>query len=159
MAKKAAPNGRSRSWMKAWNIFAATHIQTATTYCFRAAEIPCRTSSASSSQHTQSQQPSSMTNSTAHTSPFHSRQQHVPNRLTTTPAGTTPSTSITPAGSSTTQSEPSTLQARRFAGGSALADATREQSATLPTSAGSQAVVETTLPRPANMLRQWPCEL
>ena len=59
----------------------------------------------------------------------------------------------------TTLSEPPTMQARRSAGGSTSADATKEQSATLPTSAGSQAVVETTPPRPAHVLHQWPREL
>ena len=59
----------------------------------------------------------------------------------------------------TTLSEPPTMQARRSASGSTSADATKEQSATLPTSAGTQAVVETTLPRPAHVLHQWPREL
>ena len=46
-----------------------------------------------------------------------------------------------------------------FASVSTLAVATREQSASLPTGAGSQAVVESTLPRTARTLHQWPSEL
>ena len=55
--------------------------------------------------------------------------------------------------------EPPTMQARIFAGVSTLADATRGQSAILPTGAGSQAVVESTLPRPGHALHQWPRDL
>eukprot|EP00731_Ephydatia_muelleri_P033481 Em0030g38a len=47
-----------------------------------------------------------------------------------------------------TWSEPPTMQAMRFASVSTLAGATRGQSAILPTGAGSQAVVESTPPRP-----------
>ena len=39
---------------------------------------------------------------------------------------------------------------------STLAGATRGQSAILPTGAGSQAVVESTQPRPGHALHQWP---
>eukprot|EP00731_Ephydatia_muelleri_P004631 Em0002g807a len=59
----------------------------------------------------------------------------------------------------TTQSEPPTTQARRCASSSTLVDATKEQSATLSTSSGSQAVVETPPPRPAQVLHQWLPEL
>ena len=62
-------------------------------------------------------------------------------------------------GVSTTRSEPPTMQTRRSAGVSTSAGATREQSATLPTSAGSQALVETILPKPAHVQHQWPSEL
>ncbi|KAL5497524.1 hypothetical protein EMCRGX_G014005 [Ephydatia muelleri] len=58
-----------------------------------------------------------------------------------------------------TQSEPPTMQARRFASVSTLAGATRGQSAILPTGAGSQAVVESTQPRPGHALHQWPRDL
>ena len=58
-----------------------------------------------------------------------------------------------------TRSEPPTMQARRFASASTLADATRGQSAILPTGAGSQAVVESTPPRPGHALHHWPCDL
>ena len=51
------------------------------------------------------------------------------------------------------------MQARIFAGVSTLADATRGQSAILPTGAGSQAVVESTPPRPGHALHQWPRDL
>ncbi|KAL5474381.1 hypothetical protein EMCRGX_G026321 [Ephydatia muelleri] len=56
-------------------------------------------------------------------------------------------------------SEPPTIQARRFASVSTLAGATRGQSAILPTGAGSQAVVESTPPRPGHVLHQWPHDL
>ena len=58
-----------------------------------------------------------------------------------------------------TWSEPPTMQARRFASISTLAGATSGQSAILPTGAGSQAVVERTLPRPGHALHQWPHDL
>ena len=47
------------------------------------------------------------------------------------------------------------MQARRFASVSSLAGATRGQSAISPTCAGSQAVVESTPPRPGHVLHQW----
>ena len=55
--------------------------------------------------------------------------------------------------------EPPTMQARRFASILTLAGATRGQSAILPTGAGSQAVVESTPPRPGHALHQWPRNL
>ena len=58
-----------------------------------------------------------------------------------------------------TWSEPPTIQTRRFASVSTLAGATRGQSAILPTGAGSQAVVESTPPRPGHVLHQWPRDL
>ena len=58
-----------------------------------------------------------------------------------------------------TRSEPPTIQARRFASVTTLAGATRGQSAILLTGAGSQAVVESTLPRPGHVLHQWPRDL
>eukprot|EP00731_Ephydatia_muelleri_P032799 Em0024g343a len=48
---------------------------------------------------------------------------------------------------------------RRFASVSTLAGAKRGQSAILPTGAGSQAVVESTPPRPGHVLHQWPRDL
>ena len=62
-------------------------------------------------------------------------------------------------GVTSTLSEPPTLQVRGSAGGSTSASAAREQAASLPTSAGLQAVVETLPPRPAHVLHQWPREL
>ena len=58
-----------------------------------------------------------------------------------------------------TWSKPPTMQARRFASISILAGATRGQSAILSRCAGSQAVVESTLPRPGHVLHQWPRDL
>ena len=58
-----------------------------------------------------------------------------------------------------TRSEQPTMQARRFASILTLAGATRGQSAILPTGAGSQAVVESTQPRPGHALHQWPRDL
>ena len=61
---------------------------------------------------------------------------------------------------STIPSEPPTSQARKSAGGTTLASAAREQqTASSPTNAGSQTVVETIPPRPAHALHQWPREL
>ena len=51
------------------------------------------------------------------------------------------------------------MLARIFASVSTLAGAIRVQSASLPTGAGSQAVVESTLPRSARTLHQWSREL
>ncbi|KAL5503298.1 hypothetical protein EMCRGX_G010225 [Ephydatia muelleri] len=81
--------------------------------------------------------------------PFHARQQPVPSSLPSRHYSTI----------WCTRSEPPTMQARRFASVSTLASATRGQSAILLTGAGSQAVVESTLPRPGNVLHQWPRDL
>eukprot|EP00731_Ephydatia_muelleri_P000860 Em0001g860a len=90
---------------------------------------------------------------------FHARQQAVPSRLTTTPAGTTPPIDVAQQVVPTTWSELSTRQARIVAGISTLVGATSGQSATKLTGAGSQAVVKSIVPRPGHALHQWPHDL
>ena len=91
--------------------------------------------------------------------PFRAQQQPILNWPTTTTAGTTPLPASPQQGVSTTQSEPPTLQIWISAGSSTLVSAAREKTASLPRSAGLQAVVETIPPRPAHVLQQWPREL
>ena len=154
--------------MEAWNIFAATRIQTAPQTALELVKyqnIICQLFAAYST--------TAALRDKLHTlcwdilkedilvwcvthQPFRARQQPVPSRPTSTLL-CLPAPPLQ--GVSTTQSEPPTMQARRSAGVSTSAGATREQSATLPTSTGSQAVVETTLPKPAHVLHQWPSEL
>ena len=93
--------------------------------------------------------------------PFRARQQPVPSRPTSTPTGTALSTSTTPAGGFH-HPERATHNAcqeicQRFNLGRCNKGA--ECYLTLPTSAGSQAVVENTPPKPAHVLHQWPSEL
>ena len=80
--------------------------------------------------------------------PFHAWQQPVPSRLTTTSAGTTPPSGAH--GASHPQCRPGDLPALQL---------WQVQHAILPTGAGSQAVVESTPPRPGHVLHQWPRDL
>ncbi|KAL5506130.1 hypothetical protein EMCRGX_G007706 [Ephydatia muelleri] len=128
--------GRSRISALVRNIFVATRIQTAPQTALKLVKYQ-----SSSSQRTQRQHPQFRAGPQPH--------QQAPLLLPASPQQGVP----------TTQSEPPTTQARRCASSSTLADATKEQSATLSTSAGSQAVVETPPPRPAQVLHQWLPEL
>ncbi|KAL5484652.1 hypothetical protein EMCRGX_G021183 [Ephydatia muelleri] len=178
---QAAKKGTTRrqvsdlsSWMEAWNIFAATRIQTAPQTALedllvKYQNIICQLFAAYSTTAALKYDKlfrQAVARDKLHTlcwdilkedilvwcvthQPFRARQQPVPSRPTSTLL-CLPAPPLQ--GVSTTRSEPPTMQARRSAGFSTSAGATREQSATLPTSAGSQAVVETTLPKPAHVL-------
>ncbi|KAL5457463.1 hypothetical protein EMCRGX_G034726 [Ephydatia muelleri] len=156
------------SWMEAWNIFAATRIQVAPQTALELVKyqnIICQLFTAYSAAAALKYDKlfrQAVARDKLHTLRWDILKEDIlpqAGQQAQQQATLLPAVAPHPEASSIL-SEPPTSQARKSAGGTTLASATREQqTAFSPTNAGSQAVGETIPPRPAHALHQWPREL